>query len=198
MKREELEELHYITPIANVPSILSGGILSHRGVEKIAHQSVAMEEVQDRRAKVVVPGGRRLHDYVNLYVCARNPMMFKRKDAPKRICVLRVGTAVLDLPGAIVTDMNAAKDIVRFRPAAHGLQYLDRDLVFADDWRHPNDYWAYERHRAIKCAEVLIPDGVDPSYLIGAYTSCAESEAELLEVTNGGLAVSLNSQLFFQ
>ncbi len=30
MKREELDELHYITPIVNVASILSKGILSHQ------------------------------------------------------------------------------------------------------------------------------------------------------------------------
>ena len=41
MKREDLSELHYITPIANVPSILRWGILSHQGVAQLPHQSVA-------------------------------------------------------------------------------------------------------------------------------------------------------------
>lgn len=66
MKREELEELHYITPISNVPSICKRGILSHHGAARIQHQSIAMAEIQDRRAKVTVPGGRRLHEYANL------------------------------------------------------------------------------------------------------------------------------------
>ncbi len=60
MRREELEELHYITPIANVPSILTHGILSHVRVRKLPHQSVAMPEIQDRRRKVRVPNARPL------------------------------------------------------------------------------------------------------------------------------------------
>ena len=78
MQREELEELHYITPIVNVASILSSGILSHQLAAKVHHTSVAMREVQDIRMNKVVPGtnGRRLHDYANVYICARNPMLF--------------------------------------------------------------------------------------------------------------------------
>ncbi len=78
MERHELTELHYITPIGNVPSILRQGILSHIRLQRVEHESVAMEEIQDRRAKVIVPGGLKLHEYVNLYICARNPMMYKR------------------------------------------------------------------------------------------------------------------------
>ena len=68
MNRNELEELHYITTIRNVPSIMSEGILSYKRAKKINHNSVAMEEIQDRREKKVVPGGRPLHEYVNMLV----------------------------------------------------------------------------------------------------------------------------------
>jgi len=60
VRREDLNELHYITPIDNVPSILKLGILSHAGAAEIEHVSVAMDEIQQRRAQVVVPGGRQL------------------------------------------------------------------------------------------------------------------------------------------
>ena len=69
MQRDELQELHYITPICNVPSILQHGLLSHVRAAKHKHSSVAMAEIQDRRSEVRVPGGRRLHEYVNLYIC---------------------------------------------------------------------------------------------------------------------------------
>ncbi len=55
MRREELDELHYITPIVNVASILAKGILSHQLAARISHESVAMQEVQDRRMNKVVP-----------------------------------------------------------------------------------------------------------------------------------------------
>jgi len=98
MKRDELQELHFITPIENVPSILELGILSHHRATQLQHRSIAMREIQDRRTSVVVPGaGRKLHEYANLYLCGRNPMLYKRRhDA---ICVLAVSTDVLDLPG---------------------------------------------------------------------------------------------------
>jgi hypothetical protein len=62
------------------------------------HRSVAMAQIQDRTRLIRVPGGRPLHEYANLYICARNPMMFKRRSDHGALCVLRVSTAVLDLP----------------------------------------------------------------------------------------------------
>ena len=49
MKRDDLQELHYITAISNVGSIMSHGILSHKRVKRIQHDSVAMQVIQDRR-----------------------------------------------------------------------------------------------------------------------------------------------------
>lgn len=51
MTREELTELHFITPIKNVPSILSRGILSHTRAAKVPHESVAMERIQERAVR---------------------------------------------------------------------------------------------------------------------------------------------------
>ncbi len=197
MNRGELTELHYIAPIANLESMLSWGLLSHRLAARIPHKSVALEEVQARRQVKQVPGGKALHDYVNLYFCARNPMMYKRKDGHAEICVVRVNPSVIDQPGAIVTDMNAATGGARFRPAPAGLVQLDKGLVFADDWRHPGNYDAYLRHRAIKYAEALIPDRVDPSCLTGVYVSYSETEAEVLRIVGSETPVTINGHLFF-
>ncbi|MGH2768869.1 MAG: DarT ssDNA thymidine ADP-ribosyltransferase family protein, partial [Actinomycetota bacterium] len=75
MRRDDLEELHYITAVENVASILQHGILSHELSRRMAHRSLSKELVQERRRTVVVPNGRRLHDYANLYICARNPTL---------------------------------------------------------------------------------------------------------------------------
>ncbi len=197
MNRDELSELHYITPIANIASIMQWGILSNRRVTKLQHQSVAKQEVQDLRAKVHVPGGRALHEYANLYICARNPMLYKRRSEHQSLCVLRVHTSVLDLPGVIITDQNAASDYRRFVAAPAGLAMIDRELVFADDWTHPNDQRAYYRHRSVKCAEVLVPDSVDPTYIFGAYVSCWWGQFDLIKEALG-LQVTVNKHLFFQ
>jgi hypothetical protein len=72
LKRSELEELHYITPIDNLRSIVKHGILSNRQAKRLKHASVAVDEIQERRAKILVPGGRPLHHYACLYICGRN------------------------------------------------------------------------------------------------------------------------------
>ena len=134
MTRDELTELHYIIAIAHVPSVLEHGIVSHNEAGKLEHTSVAMAEIQDIRKNVVVPNGMPLHDYVNLYVCARNPMMYKRRGQHADLCVLRVSTDVLDLPNVVVADGNAASTLrgyARFAAAPDGLSIVDRELTFA-------------------------------------------------------------------
>lgn len=75
MTRADVTELHYITAIANVPSILENGILSHALAQAIPYESIAERGVQDRREAKAVPGGRTLHEYANLYFDAHNPML---------------------------------------------------------------------------------------------------------------------------
>ena len=195
MERHELEELHYITPICNIPSILRHGILSHTCAQRVGHQSVAMEDMQRRRALVRVPGGRGLHEYANLYICGRNPMLYKRSDQRREICVLSVSTDVLDLPEVVITDRNAGSDYVQFRPAPDGLAIVDRQLTFAAYWTSPEqiDYW---RRKAAKCAEVLVPDRVEPRFVRGIYVSC-EKVKNQVEAFEAGLPVQIDRHLFF-
>jgi len=199
MRREELKELQYLAPIVNVPSILSRGIVSHKLAETIPHQSVAMQEVQDRRTTKIVPGagGRTWHDYANVYLSASNPMLYQRKDAHTEICVLRISTTIVDLNGVILTDRNAAATIAIFRPATAGLFPLDREQVLANDWRHPGDPLEYQRHRSIKCAEVLVPNQIPPTYILGAYVSCMQSQANRSTIAPN-LRITVNSHLFFR
>ena len=51
MNRGDVTELHFITPIVNVQSIVQHGILSHNRAQQLFHISVAMPGVQDRRTK---------------------------------------------------------------------------------------------------------------------------------------------------
>jgi hypothetical protein len=99
MERARVTELHYITPIANLASIVEVGILSHRRAAALAHASIAMEVIQDRRRDKRVPNGRPLHEYANTYFDARNPMMSRRRDERHQIAVVRISPDVLDLDG---------------------------------------------------------------------------------------------------
>lgn len=200
MKLEELEELHYIVPILNVPSILAKGILSYSKAKSVEHKSCASSGVQERRARVIVPGGRPLHDYVNLYFHARNPMMHVLKEQHMSLAVLGIVPDIIEQPGTIVCDRNAARDMALFRPALAGLELLDPELIYAEDWRHPNPIKYYE-HQGIMCAEALVPDQVERHYIYRVYVSSNESKAELENVCGNaltGLSLVVDRHLFFQ
>jgi hypothetical protein len=197
VRRDDLPELHFIAPIANLASIRESGILSHKRASKVQHTSVAMRAIQERREKVVVPGGRPLHDYVNLYVSARNKMLFKIKGKHAELCVLRISTEVLDLPGAVVSDQNASSKYVRFDPVGAGLARLNRELIFAESWKHPHDQIEEWRHGSIKCAEVLVPEAVDPRFIQGCYVSC-EAGRSAVENVAPGFPVTIDGHLAFR
>lgn len=196
MNQSDVTELHYITPIANVPSIVERGILSHNRASNLPHRSIAMEEIQDRRENKRIPGAKRLHDYVNLYFDAHNPMLSRRREHNNEICVLRVSPDVLDLSGVIVTDMNAAKDAVRFYEPTTGLAVLDRERLYAKFWLHQDDLIEQSRHRALKCAEVLVPDRVAPDLILGAYVANHVGRSAL-HALGLSLPVTINSAMFF-
>lgn len=198
MDRSELAELHYITAIDNLPSMMQYGLLSHRRAANLSHRSVALQVIQGLRSKKQVPGGQHLHEYVNLYINARNAMLSRvLVDASVHdICVVRVSTDVLDLPGVAIADQNAASDYVRFTNAPSGLARIDRATVFAQYWTHPGDQIAEWRHKSAMCAEVLVPDVVDPGYLGGVYVGSQKAQQRVAALGSTLLA-TLDPQKFF-
>jgi len=196
MKISDISELHFIASITDAPSIMDKGILCHDLAQKLAHQDLSMPEVQGRRTVRTVPGGRPLHDYANLYIHARNPMLFVRKERHAEICVFRIRTTVLYLPGAVIADGNAASDYTAFWPAPDGLAKLDGALVLAEYWTDP-DTFAYWNKKRVRCAEVLVPQCVPPEHILGAYVSCDEALARLRAVAPQ-LTVAVDAHLFFR
>jgi hypothetical protein len=189
-------ELHCIMPMANILSVMDHGILSYERAAKLPHRSVAMQPIQDKRDKKQVPGGLMLHQYANLYFHARNPMLFKRLNEAATLCVLRISIEVLTLRGTVISDQNAASDYVRFYDPSQW-EMLDFDDIYAMDWRHPGDQVAYWRHRARKCAEVLVPRNVDCRFVVGAYVVENAARQQLVDL-GFGLPVTVAPVLFFK
>ena len=199
MNRRELPELHYITPFANVQSILRRGLLSHNRAARFNPESVAAPEIQARRKGRRIPNAGLLHDYVNLYICARNPMLFKRRDGFDRICVLSVSPDVLDIPNTIIADRNASSGYARFQPSPGGLKIIESDLVFAEFWTSLDQVEQW-RKKSAKCAEVLVPGCVAAQHILKAYVkddSCRERLRTLLANETLILDVAVNKRLFF-
>jgi ssDNA thymidine ADP-ribosyltransferase DarT-like protein len=193
MLRTELSELHYIAPISNVPSILARGLLSHRRVASIVHESVANEDVQKRRANRQLQTGYYVHDYVNMYLWARNTMLFvllRGQGLQNSLCVLRIRTDVLDLPGALVSDRNIACGIAKVQDAATGLAGIDRAVLRAR-------YWNSDDEKQRMCAEALVLHRVDASFIEGAYVA-GETAQRQLQAVAPSLPATVHGYLFFQ
>jgi hypothetical protein len=70
-------------------------------------------------------------------------------------------------------------------------------MFFLLRWTRPEDpIWEME-HKSIKCADVLVPDKIDSSYILGAYTSCIEGCGSFQE-KNDKISVKINTYLFFR
>lgn len=187
----DVRELHYITPIENVSSILQDGILSNRLAQRVDHISIAMQEVNARRRHRVVANGWTVHDHANLYFNARNPMMYVRRERHESLCVLCVSPDVFQEEWVTVTDGNAASDATRFfTDPAYGLSQLDFSFLNGDTWNAVPD------GKRRKCAEVLVLHKVPAHLITGAYVSC-ETARQRLTVLAPQLQVTLHSGMFF-
>ncbi len=196
MERADVKELYFITPIANVPSIMQHGILSNKLSKKLSHESLAMEKVQARRKNKQIPGARKLHEYANLYFDAHNPMLSKKRDQNNQICILRVNPSVWDLPDVIISDRNAASDWVRFSTVSDALAALDKNKIYATYWTNASNQYDLWEQKSIKCAEVLIPGRVEAKYILGAYVA-NQTALKVFQQLKIQLTVCIKSDIFF-
>ncbi len=190
-----ITELHCIMPIENIPSVMQRGILSHEQASRLSHNDISLSEVQDRRKKEKI-GNLMLHQYANLYFCARNPMLYLRLNQKDSLCILRVSKEILKCEGIVISDRNAsAYDYVKFYESPKGLHHIDFDLVFAEYWIDTNmfEYW---RKKSIKCAEVLVPHCIEAGYIEGAYVA---NETAKVNLGNKGFSrpIAINAHMFF-
>ena len=185
--------------MANLPSILRNGILSHTMAQRYSPVSVADPEIQGRRATRKIPGGLRLHQYVNLYFNARNAMLYRiaprSEEPPTDLTILRVHHSVLNLPDVVITDINAAADIgPRWHTVEEVWGFLDEEEIFAEFWTGSG---IDPKRKQRMMAEVLVPYRVPPEYVTGSYVVSKEMMASLPDVLRLK-AVEVNPYMFFR
>ena len=160
--------LFNIMPLSNIPSVITNGILSNERASRVSHTSVANEGVQGVRDAKQVPRGLRLHQYANVYLDARNPMMYVLQHQQKELCVLQISLEILDLNGVVVSDRNAACTAAMFGEPEQMLDMIEFDTVFMRYWKNSDDPFVNEQQGHIKCAEVLAPHCITYRYIVGA------------------------------
>lgn len=199
MRRGDVGELYFIAPVANIESLIRLGILSHSLAARVTHRSVALASVQERRELVRVSPARMLHDFTNLYLCARNPAMYYivKNNPIDDVCLLRISPDVFDLPDVVVTDRNAASGgMSRFDPPDAGLDLIDYEEVHAQNWIHPDAAATYN-HKLKKCAEVLVPGKVNSGLILGAYAPTGAALA-VVQAAMPGWDVRMATYPFFR
>lgn len=163
-----LRYLYYIVHKDNIASVLASGALLCRSralAAGIPYDISNLEVNQRRSGKIDSIQRRPLHDYVNLYFRARNPMLYARRQLQSDLVVLCVDRRLLKEPGVVFTDGNAASSATRFFYNLGDLKELDWDCLEADYW---NDFDDGKRTR---CAEVLVPGSVPLSRVERAVVS---------------------------
>lgn len=118
LSERHVASLYYMTPVDHLASIMQHGILAKNKVERlqISRRSIALESVQSLRSRVRLSfrgSIRSLHDYAPLYFCARTPMLSLRRDVQDDIVYIEVAPSMLDLPGVVLSDGNAAAQGLR-------------------------------------------------------------------------------------
>lgn len=157
--RARIGYLYNITSIKNLKSIVSRGILCHDTAAKIAHDDVSDLGVQEHRND--------LHGFASLYFNPRNAMLLRlHRHEHRELVVLRVSAAVLDLPGVLVSDGNAASARSRRWSGPEGLAHIDLDRIYARSWTTPEGDVDEEAKRIMQ-AEVLVPLSVPPRWVMG-------------------------------
>ena len=179
--RTHKKYVYNISLIDNIPSIMQYGIVSYYQAKRIPHQSIAMNEVQVRRATVSIPNGGKLHSYANLYFDYHNPMMYKRQGQAEKMCVLAVHCSILNLPECVISDRNASSDYARFYEPLEAMRSLDFAKIYATNWNH-DDPFEKATHKSIKCAEILIPNQVPYSYVCGACVMNQEAKERMIDM----------------
>ncbi len=160
--------LYNLCPVQNVANVVRDGLLSHQKAASRFHKDVSDEKIQSRRNQKIVNGRRPLHEYANLYFDFRNPMFFRlcREGKQEEIALLVFDCAVLDLPGCLIADRNAASGYATFFDPLPGLRLINFDLVYAQYWAGSGDYVYDLERKAIKNAEVLVPEVVPFSFIM--------------------------------
>ena len=196
-----IDFLYNINDLRNLVSIFQYGILSKKLVERMKienYSDISNLDVQKKREVKRVPNHAFLHEYANLYIDARNPMMYfeVRNRNLDELCVICVDKKVLDLENVVITDRNAAAELAKFDTPQLALRHLDFESIFLRNWNDSSECIKSEK-KSKKCAEVLVLDKIPVEYLVKIKVATDKGK-ENVEKLGLGVLVEIDKDMFFQ
>ncbi|MCD6230833.1 MAG: DUF4433 domain-containing protein [Dehalococcoidia bacterium] len=169
LKKYNIDQLHYIVHLRNMPSIFAQGILCHERVQNLDHYDFSNASVQRRRRRQVPKIGKEIHRYVPLFFTTHTPMQYilitnaptkgrKQSLSQEELVIIEINAnRVFQLEGVFFTDGNAASKQTKFYSDVADLDKLDWDIIHLPN-EYPQCYNSdYQRKKA---SEVLVPDHV--------------------------------------
>ena len=165
LRERGLECLLYLTHPENIYSILARGVLPYNEVRRlgIPHEDIANPEVQQRRNISVFD--KDLHDYVPLYMARRNPVLWVRRLLPR--AYIRLKLEVADKEGTVFSDCNASSYWAKFHRSHEDISCIPWEVIVAPTWT------GFPNGKRKRCAEILVPGPVEPSFIIDVRTKYA-------------------------
>ena len=194
--------LYNIAPIDNLKSIIKYGILSKNKVKNLLpFTDISNIDVQNRRDNVILPNGKMLHDYANLYFNPRNAMLFyelNNKAAlcmQDSLCILRIDTQVLNFQNVFISDRNAAVGGAKFMKADE-INSLDFRKIYSESW-NDEDPLKKMRLKALMMAEILVYNCIETCY-IKEILVANERTLQKVRQLNLPIPVKIEKYLFFE
>ena len=191
--------VYYIAPLANLPSILRRGVLSHA---QVGRQNLKPETIYDsaivaNRGDRSAPDGKTLWDFANFYFNPRNAMMYRVHRVEGRdVAVLFMRRALVN-SAKFVSVGNAASPHSPIVPVREGLAQIQGEAV-AEKLRV--DVWKEGEEKRLMMSELLVPDGAAPGHVQSIYVPTAEKAAEarkLLSPLPSGVDAIPHPHMFF-
>jgi hypothetical protein len=206
---QDINQLHYISHIENIPSILKLGILSHGIIDKqkikflsffkkVKFTPIYDEEIILIRKNRKTPDNKSLWEYVNLYFQPRNPMLYRVvcEQSAENIAVLGVDFDVIKLADAFVTDGNAASISSYIVPAKEHKEVINPlKKVLNGEWWTDDDQIDSKRKIMAEC---LVPEKIEPGYIKAIYVADDSIAAEVKKKIFIKIPVIPEPHLFFK
>ncbi|MDM7924921.1 MAG: DarT ssDNA thymidine ADP-ribosyltransferase family protein, partial [bacterium] len=181
----EIKSLFYITHIDNVKSILDNGVFSHQLMEErgLPFTPIYDMDIVSNRKHKHTPSGKSLWNYANVYFQARNPMLYRvvlEKDY-KNLAVVALKPSILQIPGAFITNGNAANEITAFYDYKSGMK------VISDIWSTIMGEWwnSLDGSKRRIMSECLIPERIPADYIHSVYVADHAVAQKIAEIIPG-------------
>ena len=186
--------VYHLTHIDNLASIIqSGGCLSFNQMQNqgIGHVSVAYDNIQDRRARTLVPCGPGgcLHDHVPFFFAPRPPMLYaihggsvegyEQGQIPLIYLVTKAQTVNNSGSAWVFTDGHATMAFTEFFDDLKNLDKIDWEVMESQYW---NDTPTLPDRKRRRQAEFLIKDSCPWELFseIGVINSRMESRVKMM------------------